>query len=92
MALKKGQWVLIFFVVLAGGLLWVKITVSSVQMSYAIRDLETKIETEEKKQMRLKMERDSFLSLNAVETFSKTQLGLVPAQDKDLILIQTKSE
>ena len=88
---KKIKWAFVFVGVVAGLLLWVKITVSSVQISYRIRELEAQVEMERQKQMHLKMERDGLLSLSAIENFSKNQLGLVHAQDKDVILIQTET-
>ncbi len=68
-------------------LFWVRVTVESTQASYAIRQMEDAIRTEQRRQSDLELQKDQYISLESIDKNAKTKLGLIAPEQDSVIII-----
>ena len=68
-------------------LFWVRVTVESTQASYAIRQVEDAIRTEQRRQSDLELLKDQYISLESIDKSAKTKLGLIAPEQDSVIII-----
>ncbi len=68
-------------------LFWVRVTVQSTQMSYAIREVEDSIRNEQRRRSDLELQKDQYVSLDSIEKNAISKLGLIAPESDNIIII-----
>lgn len=62
-------------------------SVRSILLSYQIQKLESQIRSEYEKKIELQQQRNRLIDLRRVEEIAKEELGFLPAQSKNIVVI-----